>query len=106
MFDANASREDQERMVFEQEIYGKEVLNVIACEGAEWVVRPEVYKQWQVRNMRAGLRQLPLNQEIVNKMDQVKLCYHKDFLVDEDSQWLVQGWKGRILCALSCWKVA
>ncbi|XP_075636360.1 scarecrow-like protein 14 [Castanea sativa] len=107
MFDANASREDQERMVFEQEIYGKEVLNVIACEGAERVERPEVYKQWQLRNMRAGLRQLPLNQKIFNKMkDQVRLCYHKDFLVDEDSQWLVQGWKGRILSALSCWKVA
>ena len=35
MFDANASREDQERMVFEQEIHGKEVLNVIACEWVE-----------------------------------------------------------------------
>ena len=107
MFDENASREDKERIVCEQEIYGKEVLNVIACEGAKRVERPEMYKQWQVRNMRAGLRQLPLNQEIVNKVkDKVKLSYHKDFLVDEDSQWLVQGWKGRILFALSCWKVA
>ncbi|XP_040990887.1 scarecrow-like protein 9 [Juglans microcarpa x Juglans regia] len=107
MLDANLRREDQDRMVFEQEIYGKEVLNVIACEGEKRVERPETYKQWQVRNLRAGLRQLPLNQEIMKKVEtQVKLCYHKDFLVDEDRHWMLQGWKGRILCALSCWKTA
>ncbi len=107
IFEANADREDQDRMVFEQEIYGKQVLNVVACEGAKRVERPETYKQWQVRNMRAGLKQLPLNQEIIKKVEgHVKLRYHKDFLVDEDSQWLLQGWKGRILYALSCWKTA
>ena len=33
MFEADARREDDDMMVFEQEIYGKEVLNAIACEG-------------------------------------------------------------------------
>lgn len=107
MFEANAPREDQDRMVFEQEIYGKEVLNAIACEGVKRFERPETCKQWQVRNQRAGLRQVPLNGEIVKKVKaQVKLCYHKDFSVDEDGHWLLQGWKGRILSALSCWKTA
>lgn len=107
MLDANLRREDEDRIVFEQEIFGKEVLNVIACEGEKRVERPETYKQWQVRNLRAGLRQLPLNQEIMKKVEtQVKLCYHKNFLVDEDRHWMLQGWKGRILCALSCWKTA
>jgi hypothetical protein len=31
-------------------------------------------------------------------------CYHKDFIIDEDNRWLLQGWKGRILLALSTWK--
>jgi len=30
--------------------------------------------------------------------------YHKDFVVGEDDQWLLLGWKGRILKAISTWK--
>ncbi|KAL5580972.1 hypothetical protein UlMin_013414 [Ulmus minor] len=108
MIEANAPHElEEDRMFLEQEMYGKEIFNVIACEGSKRIERPEIYKQWQARNLRAGLRQLPLDQEIMKKVKvQMKLCYHKDFLVGEDSQWIVQGWKGRILYALSCWKPA
>ncbi|XWS74119.1 hypothetical protein CRYUN_Cryun02cG0188200 [Craigia yunnanensis] len=99
--------EDQERMILEENIYGKEILNVVACEGSERAERPETYKQWQVRNLRAGLRQLHLNQEMLkNTKAHVKLHYHKDFLVDEDKNWMLQGWKGRILFALSFWRPA
>ncbi|OAY61209.1 scarecrow-like protein 9 [Manihot esculenta] len=107
MLEANVSHNVPERMVLEQEIYGKRILNVIACEGSERLERPETYKQWHVRNLRAGLRQLPLKQEMMQNMkEQVKLHYHKDFLMYEDGHWIVQGWKGRILFALSCWKSA
>ena len=52
----------------------------------------------------AGLRQLPLNPEIVQVVrEKVKGCYHKDFVVDTDHHWLLQGWKGRILYAISTW---
>ncbi|CBI31658.3 unnamed protein product, partial [Vitis vinifera] len=37
-----------------------------AQRGPERIERPETYKQWQIRNERAGFRQLPLDQEIVN----------------------------------------
>ncbi|KAJ9172365.1 hypothetical protein P3X46_015611 [Hevea brasiliensis] len=107
MLEANVSHNVPERMVLEQEIYAKRIFNVIACEGSERLERPETYKQWHLRNLRAGLRQLPLNQDIMQNMkEQVKLHYHKDFLMDEDGDWMVQGWKGRILFALSCWKSA
>ncbi|GMY10902.1 scarecrow-like protein 30 [Fagus crenata] len=105
MFDANVPREDEQRSLFEKEIFGRDAMNVIACEGLERVERPETYKQWQVRNLRAGFRQLPLDQELLQKVKKtVKLEYHKDFVVDVDGQWILQGWKGRILHALSCWK--
>ncbi|XP_010256895.1 PREDICTED: scarecrow-like protein 9 [Nelumbo nucifera] len=104
MLETNVPREDQERILIEREIFGREALNVIACEGSERVERPETYKQWQVRNTRAGFRQLPLDQEIMKKArDRVKSSYHKDFVIDEDSQWMLQGWKGRIIYALSSW---
>ncbi|GAB4831815.1 hypothetical protein Ancab_005830 [Ancistrocladus abbreviatus] len=107
MLEVNVPREREERMLIEKEIFGRQVVNAIACEGFERIERPETYKQWHVRNERAGFRQLPLNREIVSvAKDRVKSCYHKDFVIDEDGNWLLQGWKGRIVFGLSCWKPA
>ncbi|KAM1255200.1 hypothetical protein PS1_029669 [Malus domestica] len=92
--------------MFEREFYGREVMNVIACEGVERVERPETYKQWQVRCMRAGLQLLPVDQGLLKIFkDKVKAWYHKDFEIDQDSDWMLQGWKGRIVYASSCWVI-
>nr|KYP38458.1 Scarecrow-like protein 9 [Cajanus cajan] len=107
MLETIVPREDWERMLIEKEIFGREALNVIACEGSERVERPESYKQWQARILRAGFLQQSFDHNTVKMaMEKVRCSYHKDFLIDEDSQWLLQGWKGRIIYALSCWKPA
>ncbi|KAJ8535579.1 hypothetical protein K7X08_023299 [Anisodus acutangulus] len=85
MLDATLSRDDQQRLHFEQEIYRCEAMNVIAYEGAERVERPEMYEQWQVRNVRGGFELLPLNQEVMQKLkDKVNAGYHRDFVLYED----------------------
>ncbi|KAJ6299612.1 hypothetical protein OIU76_020563 [Salix suchowensis] len=105
MFEATVLREDENRMLFEKEQYGREIINVIACEGSTRVERPETYKQWQSRNLRAGFRQLTLDQELFKDVSSVvKSEYQRDFVVDADGQWMLQGWKGRITHALSVWK--
>ena len=107
MLETIVPREEWERMLIEKEIFGREALNVIACEGCERVERPETYRQWQARILRAGFLQQPFEREIVKRaIEKVTTSYHKDFVIDEDSQWLLQGWKGRIIYALSCWKPA
>ncbi|XP_006663689.1 scarecrow-like protein 34 [Oryza brachyantha] len=104
MLDATIPRDNDERLLIERDILGRSALNVIACEGADRVDRPETYKQWQVRNHRAGLTQLPLKPQVVQLVrDKVKTLYHKDFVVDVDNHWLLHGWKGRILYAMSTW---
>jgi hypothetical protein len=104
VFETTVPRENQQRRNFEQEFYGREIMNVIACEGLERVERPETYKQWQAHTMRAGFRILPLKQELVKiYRRRVKAGYHEDFEVEENGQWMMQGWKGRIFCASSCW---
>lgn len=103
IFDATLPRENPHRIDFEQDFYGREVINVVACEGAERVERPETYKQWQVRHMRAGFKPLPLDHEILKKIKRKGVGYHKDFIFDQDGCWMLQGWKGRIICASSCW---
>ncbi|XP_073154688.1 scarecrow-like protein 30 [Henckelia pumila] len=107
ILEATIPREDQDRLLYEREVFGREVLNVIACEGAERVERPESYKQWHVRNQRAGFRQIPLNPDIMKEIKtKVMKGYHNDFMVEEDGGWMLQGWKGRIMYALSCWKLS
>nr|CAB3492307.1 unnamed protein product [Digitaria exilis]CAB3492334.1 unnamed protein product [Digitaria exilis]CAB3502799.1 unnamed protein product [Digitaria exilis] len=104
MMDATTPRDNTERKLVEQELFGRRALNAIACEGTDRVERPETYRQWQVRTDRAGLRQLPLDPGIVKAVKKkVKDGYHKDFFIGVDQQWLLQGWKGRILYAMSTW---
>ncbi|KAL2968572.1 hypothetical protein AAZX31_15G035900 [Glycine max] len=107
MFEANVPREDPERVMLEKGLFGRDAINVIACEGAERVERPETYKQWQVRNQRAGFKQVRFDPQLVNhEKEMVKKEYHKDFVVAEDGKWVLLGWKGRILNAISAWTPA
>ncbi|XP_010414448.1 PREDICTED: scarecrow-like protein 33 [Camelina sativa] len=105
MCDTNLTRDDPMRVMFEKEFYGREIMNVVACEGTERVERPESYKQWQARAMRAGFRQIPLDKDLVQKLKLlVENGYKtKEFDVDQDCNWLLQGWKGRIVYASSIW---
>ena len=90
--------------MFEREFFGRQVMNIVACEGSERVERPETYKQWQVRNMRAGFKQLPLDKHLINKLRcKLKDAYHSDFMLLEDDNYMLQGWKGRVVYASSCW---
>lgn len=104
MFDTLIPRDNEWRLMIEREFLGREAMNVVACEGIERVERPESYKQWQVRNTRAGFKQLPLNEELMAKFrEKLMAWYHKDFVFDEDNNWMLQGWKGRILYASASW---
>ncbi|KAL3717165.1 hypothetical protein ACJRO7_008705 [Eucalyptus globulus] len=107
MLDTIVPGENQERMLIEKDMLGREALNTIACEGWERVERPESYKQWQLRNMRAGFVQVPLSRRLARfVINNIALRYHKDFVVDEVGKWLLLGWKGRFLYAFSTWKLA
>ncbi|KAF8008865.1 hypothetical protein BT93_J0001 [Corymbia citriodora subsp. variegata] len=95
MLEATIPCDAPERFLLEREVFGRMAMNVIACEGSQRIERPETYKMWQ----------LPLDKNIVSlAKDRLKSYYHKDFEVEEDGQWLLQGWKGRIFHALSTWR--
>ncbi|KAL6531068.1 hypothetical protein OROHE_014137 [Orobanche hederae] len=106
MFDATTPRQDENRLRIEQTL-GEQAFNVIACEGTARIERPETYKQWQVRHMRAGFMQIRFDQEIVKHVrSKVRMDYHKEFSVEEDEKWMLQEWKGRVILAISCWQPA
>ncbi|CAD6252575.1 unnamed protein product [Miscanthus lutarioriparius] len=64
LLDATVPRDSPERLLVET--------------GADRVERPEMYRQWQAKNQRAGLRQLPLQADVVKVvLDKVKDNYHR-----------------------------
>ncbi|XP_024009506.1 scarecrow-like protein 30 isoform X2 [Eutrema salsugineum] len=107
MFETTISEENDCRTLVERELIIRDAMSVIACEGAERFARPETYKQWQVRILRARFRPVKLNKQMIKEGKEiVGQRYHKDFVIDNDNHWMFQGWKGRVLYAVSCWKPA
>lgn len=104
MFDCNVSRDNNHRLLIERQFYGRQVTNVIACEGWERVERPETYKQWHARISKAGFKQCPMDKAMMKIYIDKLEAYHKDMVILKDSNWMLQGWKGRILYASSSWK--
>ncbi|CAD6252577.1 unnamed protein product [Miscanthus lutarioriparius] len=94
LIDTTVPQENKNTLLVEQEL-ARCAMNIIACEGVDRVERPHNYKQWHVRCERAGLRQLPLDLDIVQaSKDKVNKEYRKYFVINEDHGWLLKGWKG------------
>ncbi|CAH9144128.1 unnamed protein product [Cuscuta epithymum] len=104
MLDATLPHNDNQRLNLEKEVVGCEIMNIVACEGKERFQRPETCRQWHSRIMRAGFKPGAINPTLAKKLRRMaRKGYHKDFLFLEDGNWIMQGWKGRILGGCSCW---
>lgn len=107
IFDAMESSfplEHPDRQIIDHEIVGREILNVVACEGMERVERTETYRQWQARTMRAGFQQKPTSAEAWTKITTAMKTYHRDYGVGKDGHWFLLGWKDRITQAMTVWE--
>ncbi|MCO5550512.1 hypothetical protein L7F22_003999 [Adiantum nelumboides] len=104
LLDTFIGRDNQDRLVFESEVLGKAILNVVACEGLLVSGRVEKYKQWQAFFEEVGMWQLALNANTIHQVEELLKNCHKEYMVAEDRQYLLLGWKGDTLYALSTWK--
>jgi GRAS domain family len=106
IFDIFFPRDNKLRQMMERQIVGRDIMNVIACEGSDRTMKPESYKQWHRRNVRAGFEQIPLDPAIVKECREYlsKLYKNKIFFIEEDGNWLLQGWSGRAFDTFSIWK--
>ncbi|CAM6096385.1 unnamed protein product [Calypogeia fissa] len=94
------------RRLLEKEILGREILNVIACEGTDRIERAETYRQWQSRSLNAGFRQLPLDSAITAKSHDVLKNFNRNYGIAVDGNWLLSGWRDRVLHGLTAWTCA
>ncbi|MCO5566509.1 hypothetical protein L7F22_020186 [Adiantum nelumboides] len=103
MLDTFVDRENASRHVFESEILGKSVLDVVAFEDTKLAQRVTMYKQAHALTRQAGFKQLVLSRVAIQQVRRMLKRWHKDYMVVEDLEHLLVGWKGRTLHALSIW---
>ncbi|KAJ3688209.1 hypothetical protein LUZ61_017373 [Rhynchospora tenuis] len=105
LLDILIPRDNKQRQIMERDFLARDILNVLACEGSDWTMKPETYKQWHQRTLRAGFEQVPLDPAIVEECREnlTEAYKNKIFFIEEDGNWLLQGWNGRAFDALSTW---
>ena len=61
--------DSKERMVFEQQVLGKAIVNVVACEGQERTERQEPLDQWERRVRKAGFVASPITYVVMRTVN-------------------------------------
>ncbi|MDQ5852633.1 MAG: GRAS family protein, partial [Chloroflexota bacterium] len=91
-----------ERTIIERSFFGREILNVIAGEGAQRVERHERHESWQRRLERLRFAPVELGHLAQHITDTLDLAPPFDLLLDRGVMSL--AWKGVPLVAASAWK--
>lgn len=78
------ARESKERMNVEQQCLARDIMNVIACEGAEQVERHEMTRKWRARMTMASFLPYPLSQTMNNTLKMLLKPYSKKYRRNEE----------------------
>ncbi|KAI5004976.1 hypothetical protein ZWY2020_032219 [Hordeum vulgare] len=99
MLDANvAPRDNRARKMIERVLFGKDAFNILFGKYL-------LHGQWHARCLKAGFQQLPIDPAILRIIVHMKnMFWHEEFFAVEDRSWLLQGWKRRVIYAISKWK--
>lgn len=102
--DAARPRDDKQRMSAEEHCVARDVVNIIACEGAERVERHEPFGKWRSRLMMAGFTPCRLSPSSLFSVKEVLKEYSKNYRVEERDGVLFLYWKNRVLSTSSAWR--
>ncbi|CAM8900553.1 unnamed protein product [Rhodiola kirilowii] len=105
--DTGTGRDDLERIRVEQGL-GRMMKNSVACEGAERVVRCEVFGKWRARMGMAGFELKRVSQNVVDSLSS-RINNNSGggvgtLFVKEANGGVCFGWVGRILTVTSAWR--
>ncbi|MCH82787.1 copia-type polyprotein [Trifolium medium] len=91
----------------QQEVYlGKQICNMVACEGTDRVERHETLNQWRNRFGWAGFSSLHLGSNALLRASLLLSLFSRDgYKVEENDGCLMHGWHARPLIATSAWKL-
>ncbi|KAK8688706.1 hypothetical protein V6N13_087450 [Hibiscus sabdariffa] len=97
-------RERKERINIEQQCLARDVVNIIACEGAERVERHELLGKWRSRFRMAGFTPYPLSSLVNATIKTLLENYCDRYRLEERDGALYLGWMNRDLVASCAWK--
>ncbi|XP_004504565.1 DELLA protein 2 [Cicer arietinum] len=109
LFDSleGSSVEQQEKAMSEMYL-GKQICNVVACEGTDRVERHETLNQWRNRFGSAGFSPVHLGSNAFKQASMLLALFAggDGYKVEENDGCLMLGWHTRPLIATSAWKLA
>lgn len=91
------------------EVYlGRQICNVVACEGVDRVERHETLAQWRTRFNTSGFRAAHLGSNAYKQASMLLALFAggDGYRVDENNGCLMLGWHTRPLIATSAWKLS
>lgn len=102
--DAARPRDDKQRIRAEEHCVARDVVNIIACEGADRVERHELFGKWCMRLRMAGFTPCPLSPSVGAAIIDVLKEFSPNYRVAESNGALYLGWKNRALATSSAWR--
>ncbi|CAI8586948.1 unnamed protein product [Vicia faba] len=102
--DVALPREHRERINVEQHCLAREVVNLIACEGAERVERHDPLKKWKSCFTMAGFTPYPLSPYINGSIKNLLESYQGHYTLEENDGALYLGWMNQALITSSAWR--
>lgn len=102
--DAARPRDDKERISAEEHCVARDVVNIIACEGADRVERLELFGKWRLRLMMAGFTPCSLSPSVGETIKDMLKEYSPNYWFAESEGALYLGWKNRALATSSAWR--
>eukprot|EP01018_Ginkgo_biloba_P011335 Gb_02264 [translate_table: standard] len=102
--DLTLPRESKDRINVEQHCLARDMVNIIACEGAERVERHEVLGKWKSRLTMAGFKPYPLSSHVNCTIKSLMESSSENYRIVEKDEALYLGWLDRYLIVASAWK--
>ncbi|KAG6496688.1 chitin-inducible gibberellin-responsive protein 2-like [Zingiber officinale] len=102
--DVTLPRENKDRMSVEQHCLARDIVNVIACEGAERVERHELFGKWKYRLTMAGFQPSPLSPLVNATIKTLLHSYSQYYQLEEHAGVLYLGWMNKPLVVSSAWR--
>ncbi|GJZ12856.1 scarecrow-like protein 21 [Tanacetum coccineum] len=102
--DATLERDHKERINVEQHCLAGEIVNILACEGAEREERHELLGMWRSRFIKAGFTPYPLSSYVNATIKTLLENYCDKYRLEERDGALFLGWMNRALVTSSAWQ--
>ncbi|KAM7509901.1 hypothetical protein LguiB_008776 [Lonicera macranthoides] len=95
--DAGRPRDDKQRINAEAHCVARDIVNIVACEGAERVEKHRLFGKWRSRLTMAGFTKCWMSSAVSSAVKDVLKEYNANYWVGEKAGALYLGWKDRDL---------